>query len=141
MKWLFLTILLISKPIYAITVVPNFTTGQSSSTTRTQTNITETIRTTDFNSGFTYSVSGAGVSAAGDSISPSNATVQQTINGTTYTWTGADLTTKANWQLTTQGGAFQFTEVYQQPSMSRITDLTRTIQSESVTETTTIFSQ
>ena len=141
MKWLFLTILLISKPIYAIPVVPNFTTGQSSSTTRTQTNITETIRTTDFNSGFTYSVSGAGVTATGDSISPSNATVQQTINGTTYTWTGADLKTKPNWQLTTQGGAFQFTEVYQQPSMSRITDLTRTIQSESVTETTTIFSQ
>ena len=130
--------------IYALpanaNIVPNFTTGTMSSTTNTQTTITESITSKDYKTGYEYTVTGTGISADGD-ISPDAVNVTGTVGGQSYTWKGADLTTKPNWQLTTQGGAFQFTEVYQQPSMSRITDLTRTIQSESVTETTTIFSQ
>ena len=134
-------VLFISSPIYAVPVVPNFTQGSSSSRTETTTNITETIRTTNYNSGYTYSVTGSGVSHDGSTISAPNATVTETINGTTYTWTGLDLGEKPNWTQTVQGDAFQFTEVYTPAGLQSVTDVTRTIQSESVTDTTTIFSQ
>ena len=134
-------VLLISSPVYAVPVVPSFTQGSSSSRTETTTNITETIRTTNYNSGYTYSVTGSGVEHDGSTISAPNATITETVNGTTYTWTGLDLGEKPNWTQTVKGDAFQFTEVYQGPSLESITDITRTIQSTSVTDTTTIFSQ
>ena len=139
MKWLGLLVLLISNPLYAIPVVPNFSQGTSTSTTRTTTNITEQIKTIEF-SGSTYSVSGSGVTADGN-INPSYTDLQTTLNGQDYTWKQVDLNTRPNWNLNQNGASFQFTEVIKQPSVSRITDLTRTIQSESVTETTTVFSQ
>lgn len=139
MKWLGLLVLLISNPLYAIPVVPNFSQGTSSSTTRTITNIEERIKTIEF-SGSTYSVSGSGVTADGN-INPSYTDLQTTLNGQDYTWKQVDLNTRPNWNLNQNGASFQFTEVIKQPSVSRITDLTRTIQSESVTETTTVFSQ
>ena len=134
-------VLFISSPIYAVPVVPSFTQGSSSSRTETTTNITETIRTTNYNSGYTYSVTGSGVEHDGSTISAPNATVTETINGTTYTWTGLDLGEKPNWTQTVQGDAFQFTEVYTPPGLESISDVTRTIESQSVTDTTTIFSQ
>ena len=134
-------VLFISSPIYAVPVVPNFTHGSSTSRTETTTNITETIRTTNYNSGYTYSVTGSGVQHDGSTISAPNATITETVNGTTYTWTGLDLGEKPNWTQTVQGDAFQFTEVYTPPGLESVSDVTRTIQSESVTDTTTIFSQ
>ena len=136
-------VLFISSPVYAVPVVPSFTQGSSSSRTETTTNITETIRTTNYNSGYTYSVTGSGVQHDGSTISAPNATVNETINGTTYTWTGLDLGEKPNWTITNPsvGNAFQFTEVYTPPGLESVSDVTRTIQSESVTDTTTIFSQ
>ena len=134
-------VLLISSPVYAVPVVPNFSQGSSQSRMETTTNVTETIRTTNYNSGYTYSVTGSGVEHDGSTISAPNATVNETINGTTYTWTGLDLGEKPNWTQTVKGDAFQFTEVYTPPGLQSVTDVTRTIQSESVTDTTTVFSQ
>ena len=141
MRRLLLLGFVISAPCYAVPVIPNFTQGSSTSRTETTTNITETIRTTEYNSGYTYSVTGSGISHDGSTISAPNATVTETIDGTTYTWTGLDLGEKPNWSITNPGNAFQFTEVYQAPGMESVTDITRTIQSTSVTDTTTIFSQ
>ena len=134
-------VFLISSPVYAVPIVPNFTPGSSSSRTETTTNNTETIRTSNYNSGYTYSVTGSGIKHDGKTISAPNATVTESINGTTYTWTGLDLGEKPNWSLKKPGDAFQFTEVYTPPGLQSVTDVTRTIQSESVTDTTTIFSQ
>ena len=77
-------------------VVPNFTQGSASSTTRTTTNISETIRTIEF-SGSTYSVSGAGVTTDGDAINPKYTDLQQTLNGETYTWQQVDLNSRPNY--------------------------------------------
>ena len=141
MRRLLLLGFVISAPCYAVPVIPNFTQGSSTSRTETTTNITETIRTTNYNSGYTYSVTGTGIKHDGKTISAPNATVTETINGTTYTWTGLDLGEKPNWTLTNQGDAFQFTEVYTPAGLQSVSDVTRTIESQSVTDTTTIFSQ
>ena len=141
MRRLLLFGFIFSVPCYAVPVIPNFTTGSSTSRTETTTNITETIRTTEYNSGFTYSVTGSGIEHDGSSMSPPVTSVDESINGTTYTWKGLNLDQRPNWTQTNQGDAFQFTEVYQGPSLESVTDITRTIQSTSVTDTTTIFSQ
>ena len=141
MRRLLLLGFIISVPCYAVPVIPNFTQGSSTSRTETTTNITETIRTSNYNSGYTYSVTGSGIKHDGTTISAPNATVTETINGTTYTWTGLDLGEKPNWSITNPGDAFQFTEVYSPPCLQSVTDVTRTIESQSVTDTTTIFSQ
>ena len=134
-------VFLLSSPVYAVPVVPNFSQGSSTSRTETITNITESIRTTNYG-GFEYSVSGSGIQIDGNSITPPVVTSNQNINGTTYTWTDLDLGQKPNWSMTDPtGGAFQFVETYTPSGVQSITDVTRTIQSESVTDTTTIFSQ
>ena len=141
MRRLLLFGFIFSVPCYAVPVIPNFTQGSSTSRTETSTNITEVIRTTEYNSGFTYSVTGSGIEHDGSSMSPPVTSVDESINGTTYTWKGLNLDQRPNWTQTNQGDAFQFTEVYQAPGMQSVTDITRTIQSTSVTDTTTIFSQ
>ena len=138
--WKYLPLLFLISPAYAIPVGPNFTSATSTSRSVTTNNLTENIREVRYNSGYTYSVTGSGISCGNcNSISMPNATVTETINGTTYEWTGLDLNQKPNWQQTGQG-AFQFSEFYKGPSLESVIDITRTVQSESVVDTTVIFS-
>ncbi len=139
--WKYLLFIFCVSPAYAIPVVPNFTSATSTSKSVTTNNLTENIKEVRYNSGYTYSVTGTGISCGNcDSISMPNATVTETINGTTYEWTGLDLNQKPNWVQQNQGQAFQFSEFYQGPSLESVIDITRTVQSEVVTDTTIIFS-
>ena len=72
---------------------------------------------------------------------PDPTTINQTVNGTTYQWTGADLTTMPNVTIREAGAAFQMNQSYQGPGLANITNITRQTQVESVTETTSTFSQ
>ena len=123
---------------HAVPVVPNFTQGSMTSHTETTQQITETINSMDYNTGYQYSVTGSGVSANGN-LSPGTGTNNVTIDGVTSTWTGA--TSKPTFTQTTPGAAFQFTETYQGPGLSQQTIIQRTTEIQSVTDTTSIFSQ
>ena len=140
MRKLVTLLFLTSLPAQAVPVVPNFSSGTMSAVTRTTSVVTETISSHDYNTGHTYTLNGSGVTING-SISPDPTTVNQTINGTSYQWTGADLTTKPSVTLTTQRNPFQFGESYTAPGLSNITNITRTTNIESTTETTSVFSQ
>jgi len=124
-------------------IVPSFTTGTMSSTTNTTTTISETITSKDYKTGYEYTVTGTGIGHDGGSMSPDATQVTGTVGGQSYTWTGADMTTKPNWTLTnpTSGNAFQFTETYSGPGLQNVTSITRDITTESVTTTTSVFSQ
>ena len=140
MRKLVTLLFLTSLPAQAVPVVPNFSSGTMSAVTRTTSVVTETISSHDYNTGHTYTLNGSGVTING-SISPDPTTVNQTINGTSYQWTGADLTTKPSVTLTTQGAPFQYVESYTAPGLSNITNIIRTTNIESTTETTSVFSQ
>ena len=122
----------------AVPVVPNFTQGSMTSHTETTQTITETINSMDYNTGYQYSVTGSGITASG-SLSPQTSESSSPIEGVTSKWVG--LNSRPNFTQTTPGGAFQFTETYQGPGLSNHTIIQRTTEIESVTETTSIFSQ
>ena len=141
MKRFLLLFLLSFSPAYAVPVVPNFSSGPMSATTRTTQNITESIVSTDYNTGHTYTINGTNISIDGSTISPPPTATSQTINGVSYTWTGADLSSKPNATITNAGQAFQYAESYIGPGLSNVTTINRTSIIESVTETTSVFSQ
>ena len=125
----------------AVPVVPNFTQGSMTSHTETTSTVSETINSMDYNTGYQYSVSGVNVEHDGTGISPDTGTQQVTNNGVTSTWTNLNTSDKPNWTLTTPGAAFQFTETYKAPGLSTHTVIQRTTTIQSVTDTTSIFSQ
>jgi hypothetical protein len=124
-------------------IVPNFVQGNMSSTTSTQTSISEQVTSKDYSTGYEYTVTGTGIQHDGSSMSPNATSITGTVGGHSYTWTGADMTTKPNWTLAnpSSGDAFQFTETYSGPGLQNVTIINRTIETESVTSTTSVFSQ
>ena len=122
----------------AVPVVPNFTQGSMTSRTETTQTITETINSMDYNTGYQYSATGSGISVNGN-LSPGTGATNVTIDGVTSTWTG--VTSKPQFTQTTPGEAFQFTETYQGPGLSQQTIIQRTTEVQSITDTTSIFSQ
>lgn len=101
----------------AVPVTPNFTTGTVTSHTETTTTVTETIKQTDFQTGWTYTATGTNISFPG--------TPQL---GASYT-------------MTVPGEAFQFSETYFGPGLSRETQIDRTTTIQSVTDSTSVFTQ
>ena len=140
MKKLVLLLFLYAIPVKSQPITPNFVTGTTSSTTNSTTSISEIITSTDFSTGYEYTVTGVGVSMDGDSITPPPTNINETINGQVYTWTGLNLNNKPNWTVS-EGNAFQFTETYKAPGLQNITVINRSIESESVVTTTSVFSQ
>jgi hypothetical protein len=137
----FLLLLALANPASAVPVVPNFTQGSMTSHTETTSTVTETINSMDYNTGYQYSVSGVNVQHDGSGITPDTGTQSITNNGVTSTWTDLNTSQKPNWTLTTPGAAFQFTETYKAPGLSTHTIIQRTTTIQSVTDTTSIFSQ
>ena len=147
MKRSILTILLLvssAGAARAVPVVPNFTQGSMTSHTETTSTVTETINSMDYNTGWQYVVTGTNVESSGN-LTPTgtgsiNAT-QVTLDGVTSTWNGLNLTDRPNFTLTTPGAAFQFTESYQGPGLSNHTVIQRSTTINSVTDTTSTFTQ
>jgi len=138
MKRIFVILALLGSPAYAVPVVPNFSQGSMTSHTETRSKITETINSMDYNTGYQYSVSGSGITPTG-ALSPTTSTSTSTIDGVNSTWTG--IGSKPNFIQTTPGGAFQFAETYRGPGLSNQTIIQRVTEVESITDTTSIFSQ
>ena len=128
----------------AVPVVPNFTQGSMTSHTETTSTVTETINSMDYNTGWQYVVTGTNVESNGN-LTPTgtdsiNAT-QVTLDGVTSTWNGLNLTDRPEFTIVTPGAAFQFTESYQGPGLSNHTVIQRTTTINSVTDTTSTFTQ
>mgnify|MGYP003148939803 FL=1 len=125
----------------AVPVVPNFTQGSMTSTTETTSTVTETINSMQYDTGYQYVITGTNIEHDGNSISPPSTTGNSnTLNGVTSTWTDLDLNNKPNFTITTPGEAFQFTESFSGPGLKNHTVINRTTEIQSVTTTTSVFS-
>ena len=125
----------------AVPVVPNFTQGSMTSNTETTSTVSETINSMNYNTGYEYVITGTNIEHDGATISaPSTTGNSNTLNGVTSTWTGLDLNNKPNFTLTTPGADFQFVESYSGPGLTNHTIIQRTTTINSVTNTTSTFS-
>ena len=147
MKRSILTVLLLlsgTGAARAVPVVPNFTQGSMTSHTETTSTVTETINSMDYNTGWQYAVTGTNVESNG-TLSPTGAgsinATQVTLDGVTSTWNGLNLTDRPDFTIVTPGAAFQFTESYLGPGLSNHTVIQRTTTINSVTDTTSTFTQ
>ena len=139
----------------AVPVVPNFTQGSMQTQTSTQQQVVEIINSVDYRTGWEYTVTGVGVENNGQPINPNvnSSSVQITpsvgtngsSDGATGTLTSSfdslDMDTSGSYTISTPGGAFQFTQSYQGPGMTNQTIIQRTTVIESVTDTTSTFTQ
>ena len=125
----------------SVPVVPNFTQGSMTSNTETTSTVSETINSMNYNTGYEYVITGTNIEHDGATISaPSTTGNSNTLNGVTSTWTNLDLSNKPNFTLTTPGADFQFVESYSGPGLSNHTIIQRTTTINSVTNTTSTFS-
>ena len=129
------------RTVNAVPVVPNFTQGSMTSTTETTSTVSETINSMDYKTGYEYVITGTNIEHDGNTISaPSTTGNSNTLNGVTSTWTELDLNNKPNFTITNPGAAFQFTESYIGPGLSNHTIINRETTIQSVTNTTSVFS-
>ena len=125
----------------SVPVVPNFTQGSMTSNTETTSTVSETINSMNYNTGYEYVITGTNIEHDGATISaPSTTGNSNTLNGVTSTWTNLDLSNKPNFTMTTPGADFQFVESYSGPGLTNHTIIQRTTTIQSVTNTTSTFS-
>ena len=133
---------LIPTSVGAVPVVPNFSQGQMSSHTETTQQVTETINSINYNTGYEYVITGTNMQHDGDTVSaPSVSTGTNTVDGVTSTWTGLNLNNKPNFTIVNPGQSFQYTESYTGPGMATQTIIQRETNVTSVTDTVSTFSQ
>ena len=141
--------------VKAVPVVPNFTQGSMTTHTETSSTVTETINSIDYRTGWEYTVTGVGVenngqpinpdvNASSVSITPSTGTTggNDAVTGTlTSSFDSLDMDSAGSYTISEPGGAFQFSQTYQGPGMTNQTIIQRTTVIESVTDTTSVFTQ
>ena len=137
----------------AVPVVPNFQQGSMTSHTETESTVTETINSIDYRTGWEYSVTGTGVSNNGEPLNPnvntSTVTIAPSVGSNGDMVTGSvtsshdalDFSNQSNFTQTTPGAAFQFTQSYQGPGLTNQTLIQRVTTIQSVTDTTSVFTQ
>ena len=138
----------------AVPVVPNFQQGSMTSHTETESTVTETINSIDYRTGWEYSVTGVGVENNGEPLNPNVTTTTEQVAptvGTDETGATAAAVTSSfdsinfsagnNFTISEPGGAFQFTQTYSGPGMTNQTIIQRVTTIQSVTDTTSTFTQ
>ena len=144
--------------VNAVPVVPNFTQGSMQTSTNTTSTVTETINSIDYRTGWEYTVTGVGVENGGAALNPTVSTEQveitpsaisgQNLEGDAATATGRlttsfdslDLSNQGAFTISNPGESFQFSQSYSGPGMTNQTVIQRVTEIESVTNTTSIFS-
>ena len=138
-----LLVLLLPSSALAAPIVPQFTQGQLNSRSESTTIINETITSHNFRTGYSYSAAGHNVETVGDiPISPdATVTNNQTVGGVNFSWTSPNLETKPQWQVINPGASWSLTESFMAPGLDAVTTVTRTVQTETTTESQSVFSQ
>jgi len=98
-------------------VVPNFTRGTITATTESTTKIIEAIRQVEYTTGTSYTVTGTNINIPGKPNQDSN------------------------YSIMTQGAPFQFSETYLGPGVAKETWIDRTTETQSTTNSVSVFTQ
>ena len=139
--WLAFSLILLAAPAKAVPVVPNFQQGVLSSSTTTKTKVTEVINSYEYRTGYEYSASGTNIEPDGPLAPMALVTTTNTTNGIASVWRGLDPAAKPEWRIVNQAASFQFVETLVGPGLVNHTLINRETDIESLTETTSTFTQ
>ena len=137
-------VLLLLLPIraLAVPVVPQFRSGSSTTSSTSESIINETITSHQYRTGYSYAASGHNIKSETGYINPTPTTTnEQTVGGVNFSWTSPNLEAIPRWSINTDGAAFSIQETLITPGLDTVTNITRTIQTSTTTETTTTFGQ
>ena len=135
-------LLVTSTPLQAIPVIPNFQQGVLQQRVETKSTILEDIKSYDIRNGYEMTIGGTNVESSTGNITPAGWTkVNTTINGVGTTYVSPDLETKPSFQIVDQGASFNYFETLETPGISNFTHVTRETTIESITDSTSTFSQ
>ena len=137
---LLLILLLLAGPANAVPIVPSFTSGTLKSTTTTKTKLIETINSYEYATGYEWAVGGTNVKPNGG-LSFNGNTNSQTINGVTSGQSQLNLANKPNFSIVDEGAPFDYFERYYGPGLSNHTHIIRETDSETITDSLSIFTQ
>ena len=137
-------LLLLILPIraLAVPVVPQFRSGSSTTSSTSESIINETITSHQYRTGYSYAASGHNIKSETGYINPTPTTTnEQTVGGVNFSWTSPNLEAIPRCSINTDGAAFSIQETLITPGLDTITNISRTIQTSTTTETTTTFGQ
>ena len=142
MKLVFWLLLVTSTPLQAIPVIPNFQQGVLQQRVETKSTILEDIKSYDIRNGYEMTIGGTNIESTTGNITPEGWTkVNTTINGVGTTYVSPNLETKPSFQIVEQGASFNYFETLETPGISNFTHITRETTIESITDSTSTFSQ
>ena len=126
----------------AVPVVPQFRTGSSTTSSKSEQIVNETITSHQYRSGYSYSASGHNIKSETGYINPTPTTTdEQTAGGVKFSWTSPNLEAIPRWGIVNDGAAFSLQETLITPGLDTTTTITRQINTSTTTETTTTFGQ
>ena len=136
-----LLLLLVAAPAAALPVVPNFQQGVLSSKTTTKTKVNEVINSYEYRTGYEYTVSGTNIEPNGPIAPMALTSTTNSVNGISSVWRGLDPAQKPEWNIVNKAASFQMVETLMGPGLVNHTLIERTTDIESLTETTSTFTQ
>jgi hypothetical protein len=135
-------LLLLPAPALSIPVVPNFQQGVLQQHVETSSVVQESIKSFSFNSGYELTTGGTNVAPSTGNVAPTGYTnINNVVEGVTQTFTSPDLSDKPVYNIVNPGQSFTYFETLQGPGLVNFTQIDRTTTIESISDSTSTFSQ
>tara|TARA_R100000654_G_scaffold14639_1_gene31545 strand:- start:452 stop:880 length:429 start_codon:yes stop_codon:yes gene_type:complete len=133
---------LLSAPIYAAPVIPNFQQGVLQQHIETRSVVQEDIKSFDIRNGFQLTIGGENVKSNTGNVAPAGWTkVNTTVQGVGTTYVSPDLNNRPTFSIVNEGQSFMYYETLETPGITNFTHITRETTVESISDSTSTFSQ
>ena len=131
-----------SVPVYAQNVIPNFQQGVLTQRSETKSTTVEDIKSFDIRNGYQLTIGGENVQSSTGNVAPTGWTkLDTTVQGVGTTYVSPNLDNKPDFSIVNEGQSFQYYETLETPGITNYTHVTRTTTIESVSDSTSTFSQ
>ena len=142
MKRLFGFLFLIGTSASAVPVVPNFQQGIMTNRTETTSTIQSTVNSYQFRTGYELTVGGTNVAPSTGNVAPTGIVTTDSTNGTiSTTWVSPDLSNKPAYNIVNPGASFTYFETLNAPGLVNHTQIITETTIESISDSTSTFSQ
>ena len=129
-------------PAYASPIIPNFQQGVLQQHVETRSVIQEEIKSFDIRNGYQLTVGGENVQSSTGNVAPSGwSQVNTTVEGVGTTYVSPNLDNRPIFSIVNQGESFMYYETLETPGITNYTNVTRTTTIESISDSTSTFSQ